>query len=124
MRATDFSPSGSLQRYEAMTSAAMLPSYPRLSTQGARVDVKTYVYNNDFMQYAAQSSAYSAAVITSILYRQLEVDSVLDVECARDTWLRAWGNRGVVELHGVDGSYVNRRALEVPARMFTAVDFE
>jgi SAM-dependent methyltransferase len=79
-------------------------------------------YSNDFMQYNAQSSAYSAAAITSILYRQLKVDSVLDVGCARGTWLRAWANLGVVELHGVDGSYVNSQTLEVPARMFTAVD--
>jgi Methyltransferase domain len=84
--------------------------------------VKTYAYNDDFMQYAAKSSAYSAAAITSILYRQLKVDSVLDVGCARGTWLRAWDDCGVVDLHGVDGNYVNRGTLEVPARMFTAVD--
>jgi hypothetical protein len=74
------------------------------------------------MRYAAESSAYSAAAITSILYSQLKVDSVLDVGCARGTWLRAWGNRGVLELHGVDGSYTNRRTLEVPTRMFTGAD--
>jgi SAM-dependent methyltransferase len=82
----------------------------------------TYAYNDDFMRYAAQSSAYSAAAVTSILHRQLKVDSVLDVGCARGTWLRAWRDRGVADLHGVDGDYVDRRMLEVPARMFTAVD--
>ena len=84
--------------------------------------MRTYAYDDDFMQYAAQSSAYSAAVITSLLYRQLKVDSVLDVGCARGTWLRAWSDRGVADLHGVDGDYVDRRMLEVPACMFTAVD--
>jgi SAM-dependent methyltransferase len=84
--------------------------------------VKTYAYNDDFMQYAAKSSAYSAVAVTSILYRQLKVNSVLDIGCAMGTWLRAWGDCGVVDLHGVDGTYINRRALEVPPGMFTAVD--
>jgi hypothetical protein len=35
--------------------------------------MRTYAYNDDFMWYAAQSSGYSAAVITSLfLYRQLK----------------------------------------------------
>jgi SAM-dependent methyltransferase len=84
--------------------------------------MKTYAYNDNFMQYAAQSSAYSAAAISSILCRWLKVDSVLDVGCARGTWLRAWADRGVDDLHGVDGNYVDRRMLEVPAWLFTAVD--
>src|SRR5262249_52550731 len=84
--------------------------------------MKTYVYNDDFMQYAAQSSAYSAAAVTSVLQCRLKVNSVLDVGCARGTWLRAWGDRGVADLHGVDGDYVDRRMLEVPERVFTTVD--
>jgi hypothetical protein len=84
--------------------------------------MKTYAYSEDFMQYAAQSSAYSAAVITALLYRQLKVDSVLDVGCARGTWLRAWSDCGIDDLHGVDGDYVDRQMLEVPARIFTTVD--
>jgi hypothetical protein len=82
--------------------------------------MRPYAYNDDFIQYAAQSSAYAAVAITSLLYRQLKVDSVLDVGCARGTWLRAWGDRGVADLHGIDGDYIDRRLLEVPACMFTA----
>jgi SAM-dependent methyltransferase len=81
-----------------------------------------YTYNNDFMQYAAHSSAHSAAAVTSLLHGRLNVDSVLDVGCAQGTWLRAWNERGVADLHGVDGDYVDRRTLEVPEFMFTAVD--
>jgi hypothetical protein len=84
--------------------------------------MKAYAYNDEFMRYAAQSSVYSAAVVTSILCSRLEVDSVLDVGCARGTWLRAWRDRGVADLHGIDGDYIDRRMLEVPAEMFTAVD--
>jgi hypothetical protein len=46
----------------------------------------------------------------------------LDVGCARGTWLRAWNDRGVADLHGVDGDYVDRRMLEMSECMFTAID--
>jgi Methyltransferase domain len=82
----------------------------------------THTYNNDFMQYAAQSSDYSAKAITSMLHRMLNISSVLDIGCARGTWLRKWSEVGIVDLHGVDGDYIDRQTLELPDLMFTAVD--
>lgn len=82
----------------------------------------THAYNSDFMRYAAQSSAYSAAAITSILYHQISVRSVLDVGCARGTWLRAWSERGIMDLYGVDGDYVDCRKLEIPISNFTTAN--
>ncbi len=82
----------------------------------------SYTYNNAFLQYAAHSSAYSAHVITSILNAELAVESVLDVGCAMGTWLHAWRDSGVADYHGVDGDYVDRGKLEIPAAAFTAVD--
>lgn len=79
-------------------------------------------YSGDFMEYAARSSAYSAGVVTAMLYRLLDVKGVLGVGCARGTWLRAWSELGIVDLQGVDGDYVDRRTLEVPETMFAAVD--
>jgi SAM-dependent methyltransferase len=74
------------------------------------------------MQYAARSSAYSAAAITSILHQQLAVSSVLDVGCARGTWLRAWTKLGIIDVYGIDGEYVDRRALEIPMSTFSAMN--
>jgi hypothetical protein len=82
----------------------------------------THAYNEDFMEYAAQSSRYSAVAIVSILRRKINVESVLDVGCARGTWLWAWSEAGIRDLHGIDGHYVERRRLELPKLMFTAVD--
>jgi SAM-dependent methyltransferase len=79
-------------------------------------------YNNHFMQYAAQSSVYSANAITSILSHQIAVESVLDVGCARGTWLRAWNKLGIADVHGIDGDYVDRRMLEIPIATFTATN--
>ena len=82
----------------------------------------THVYSDDFMQYAAQSSGYSANAITSMLYEKLDINSVLDVGCARGTWLRIWREVGVADLHGVDGDYIDPRILELPGLTFTTVD--
>ena len=82
----------------------------------------TYIYNHDFMQYAARSSVYSATVITSLLNKQILVDSVLDVGCALGTWLRAWIKIGIADVHGLDGDYVDRRLLEIPGSSFSAVN--
>jgi SAM-dependent methyltransferase len=84
--------------------------------------VTTRTYNSDFTRYAAQSSAYSATAITSILYRQIELTSVLDIGCARGTWLRAWSKLGIIDLHGVDGDYVDRQMLEIPVSNFTTAN--
>ena len=81
-----------------------------------------YSYSNQFMQYAAQSSAYSATAITWVLHDQIAVESVLDVGCARGTWLRAWSKLGVADMHGVDGDYVDRELLEIPTLAFTAMN--
>jgi SAM-dependent methyltransferase len=82
----------------------------------------THTYNSDFMRYAAQSSAYSAVAITSILCRQIAVKSVLDVGCARGTWLRAWSELGILDVRGVDGDYVDPQMLEIPISNFTTAN--
>jgi SAM-dependent methyltransferase len=82
----------------------------------------THSYNNLFMQYAAHSSAYSATAVTSILHQQIALKSVLDVGCARGTWLRAWTELGIADVHGIDGDYVDRRMLEIPTSNFTATN--
>jgi SAM-dependent methyltransferase len=79
-------------------------------------------YDSDFMRYAAQSSDHSATAVTSFLASKLEILSVLDVGCARGTWLRAWIKAGATDIAGVDGSYVERDTLEIPESAFSAQD--
>lgn len=79
-------------------------------------------YDSKFMSYAAQSSAHSAAVVTAHLAPLLRPASVLDVGCASGTWLRAWGGQGISDIAGIDGDYVDRSRLEIPAERFAAND--
>jgi hypothetical protein len=81
-----------------------------------------YSYDRRFMEYAAQSSARSAQVITSLLNDILIPRSVLDIGCALGTWLRCWSERGVADVHGIDGAYVDHSRLKIPLSSFTSVD--
>jgi SAM-dependent methyltransferase len=84
--------------------------------------MSVHSYDEAFMQYAAQSSIYSARVITASLGSWLGIRSVLDVGCATGTWLRAWSDLGVGDYQGIDGNYVDCAMLQVPAERFAAVD--
>jgi SAM-dependent methyltransferase len=84
--------------------------------------VRAYIYNDEFMEYAATSSAYSASVMTALLSDQISVESVLDVGCALGTWLRAWNEVGVSDVYGIDGDYVDREMLKIPRLNFSAVN--
>jgi hypothetical protein len=76
------------------------------------------------MQYAADSSDYSAQVITAHRASLLGVSSVLDVGCASGTWLRVWLECGVTDIHGIDGEYVSRPSPRISQDKFTATDLD
>jgi SAM-dependent methyltransferase len=78
-------------------------------------------YDSGFMAYADKSSRYSAQVISSLVREALHVTSVLDVGCARGTWLRAWKEAGVHDFQGVDGAYV-MESLVIPHERFLGTD--
>ncbi len=48
--------------------------------------------------------------------------SVLDVGCGPGVWLAEWSRIGVEEILGVDGDYVPRNKLAIPADAFRAID--
>ena len=74
------------------------------------------------MQYAADSSAHSAATIARLLSDRLPIRSVLDVGCAYGTWVKAWIQAGVVDAAGMDGDYVDRARIEIANELFVSHD--
>jgi Methyltransferase domain len=79
-------------------------------------------YTDEFFEYIERGSIASAKEFTSFLTPLLGLNSVLDVGCGRGAWLREWHNAGVRIAQGVDGPYVRRESLLIPAGDFTAVD--
>jgi hypothetical protein len=81
-----------------------------------------HTYNSQFMNYADQSSRHSAQIVSNLLREQLKIASVLDIGCARGTWLKAWQDSGTADIAGVDGDYVDADELVIPSSSFVAAD--
>lgn len=74
------------------------------------------------MTYADRTSRFAAQAVAVLLRRWFPVASVLDVGCAKGTWLSVWREEGVADIHGVDGDYVGRDTLVIEADRFSAKD--
>ena len=81
-----------------------------------------YIYDAAFQNMAATGSAYAASRIISIVQSIMPVQSVVDIGCARGTWLREWQAHGVNDVVGVDGDYVDRARLEISPSCFVVHD--
>jgi hypothetical protein len=67
------------------------------------------------------SSRASAEVVVPIVKRWIDPASVIDMGCGLGMWLSVWQEQGC-EVRGVDGNWVDRAALAIPADRFTAHD--
>jgi SAM-dependent methyltransferase len=79
-------------------------------------------YTEEFFEYIERGSIASAKRFSAFIAPLLGVNSILDVGCGRGAWLREWQNAGVKLVHGIDGPYVQKESLLIPAENFTAVD--
>jgi SAM-dependent methyltransferase len=52
----------------------------------------------------------------------MPVASVCDVGCGDGTWLRVFREQGVTDVLGIDGEYVAKDRLQIPAANFRAMD--
>jgi SAM-dependent methyltransferase len=95
----------------------------RLSQDGPRIVADGgYVYDAAFQAMAANGSAAAARRIVAALRAVLPVHSVVDIGCARGTWLRAWQAASVADVVGVDGDYVDRDRLDIDPDRFVVAD--
>lgn len=81
-----------------------------------------YTYGAAFQNMAATGSVRAARRIISAVRAVLPVRSVLDIGCARGTWLREWLAQEVVDIVGVDGPYIDRADLEIDPQCFVVHD--
>ena len=79
-------------------------------------------YGSDFQTMAAVGSAAAARRIVALVQTVLPVSSVLDVGCARGTWLRIWSEAGCENVVGVDGPYIDAAEREIPPDRFVEHD--
>ena len=79
-------------------------------------------YDQGFFDAQAFESLQSARVVLPELLRHIRPQSVIDVGCGVGSWLQAAGDLGIPERLGVDGDYVDRAALMIPADLFVPAD--
>jgi SAM-dependent methyltransferase len=81
-----------------------------------------YKYDSTFFDYVSISATASARALIDELLVGVKPASVLDVGCGRGVWVAEWMKRGIEEALGIDGDYVDRDALVIPASAFQARD--
>jgi SAM-dependent methyltransferase len=76
----------------------------------------TYVHTEEIHNLISPSE------IVPLIMEMVRPSSVLDVGCGIGTWLKAFEQLGVCNYFGVDGNYVDKQLLKIPADKFLAHD--
>ena len=102
-----------------LVAAAIVLYYRTRTHQSPQCGGPMPSYDQSFFDYVNASATAAAQRIVPMLQQQLAPDSVLDVGCGQGAWLAVWHSRGVHDLAGVDGAYVDReRLLFAPQRFY------
>lgn len=81
-----------------------------------------YAYGSPFFDHVNTTATRAARTLVPRLQQHFQVTSVLDVGCGQGAWLNVWMAHGVRDVLGLDGPYVDPRALVIPAERFRATD--
>jgi len=79
-------------------------------------------YTNEYYRALSDGARRSARVVLPLVLEFVRPRSVIDVGCGLGTWLAVFREHGVEDVWGVDGDYVDRERLEIPADRFLAHD--
>ena len=80
-------------------------------------------YSPEFYQNRHQKTLYSAQTILSILLKQIpKINSAVDIGCGVGTWLSVLQNKGVKQIQGIDGDWVDPEFLVIPKDCFQQAD--
>lgn len=79
-------------------------------------------YDKRYFELVEQQSESSARAVVPILLKLTGPASVVDVGCGTGTWLERFRENGVEEILGIDGEWVDRSRLRIPADRFEAAD--
>lgn len=82
-------------------------------------------YGHNLYKDRHQKTVYAANTILSKVVDALpEIRSAVDIGCGVGTWLSVLKEKGVKEIQGIDGPWVEKNLLKIPEQNFQQVDFE
>ena len=84
--------------------------------------MSAHEYNADFYTYIDAGSRRSARAVAGLLMPEIAIASLLDVGAGHGAWAAEWLAAGVDDVLAVDGDYVRRDQLAIPAARFRAHD--
>jgi SAM-dependent methyltransferase len=79
-------------------------------------------YSRAFYEAQSPASLLAARRVVPAVEALVSPRSVVDVGCGVGTWLSVFRERGVAEILGIDGSYVDPATLLIPAECFLPRD--
>ena len=81
-------------------------------------------YTAGFFATYADTSRQAACEILPLVIDLVRPQSAIDVGCGTGVWAATLIHLGMADVMGVDGDYVDRRTLEIPADKFLSWDLE
>jgi SAM-dependent methyltransferase len=84
--------------------------------------VEAEVYSADFYALVTATAARSAREIVPLVLEYVRPASVVDIGCGQGVWLATFARHGVSAVCGVDGAWVDRASLCIPAAQFQVVN--
>lgn len=81
-------------------------------------------YTAHFFQRHLRESLSSAENVIPLVMGYVQPESVIDIGCGIGTWLSVWNKKGVADVRGVDGNYVNTDDLLIQRENFSFHDLE
>jgi SAM-dependent methyltransferase len=82
----------------------------------------TLLYDAAFYQDLRALSYRSAREVVPLVLQMMRVNSACDVGCGVGTWLQVFREAGVADVIGIDGEYIPKHLLQIPAVSFHAMD--
>ncbi|MFL5801505.1 MAG: methyltransferase domain-containing protein [Roseiflexaceae bacterium] len=79
-------------------------------------------YTEDFFEYHRDGARRSAQEIVPLVIDLVQPRSAIDVGCGSGSWLAVFKEYGILDVLGVDGSYIDSSVLEIPEDQFLAHD--
>src|SRR5215471_6775355 len=79
-------------------------------------------YSTTFYRQVHAQVRDSAREIVPLVTALVQPKRVVDVGRSTGTWLAAFAEHGATEILGLDGDYVDRSLLDIPADRFVAAD--
>jgi hypothetical protein len=81
-------------------------------------------YDRAFYEEQMNRSRQSAEVVVPCIVKAIRPTSMVDIGCGVGFWPLTFAREGVAVAHGVDGPWVQKTDLQLPADSFFEVDFE